>query len=202
MTVIDTIITCALYMWNALYWALSEAWKYLQTAHTFFIVQPPNVQIALFVCAVLISWLIFVIGSGFHNRFLAVPDNIIWINTVRTALFAWSLGSAFHASIVFTGQGFMGFFEHGYEFLKHAIMFLLGVCGFILIGFAYPFFAGAVCIGAVNAIVYGLCLVVFQPVRIITPLEPSDDVAFRRAAGLSPLRRSMEYMNFERRDGA
>ena len=200
MTVIDTIITCALFIWNELFWTitpfvvfiwnglcwfLSCTWNNLQIARAFFMGQPPNVQIALFTGFVLVCGLLFVICCEFHDRFLAIPDNVIWIKAVQITMLACSAGSAFHTSTIFAGEGFMGFFEHGWNFLQHALMFLVGMLGFIVVGFALPFIALTAFLHAVCAIGYGLALAVFEPERMLMTLEPSHNIAFRRAAGLS-----------------
>ena len=77
MTVIDTIITCALYMWYVLSWIVSSTWHCWEIVHAFYVEQPgpSSVQIALFIGFVLIAWLLFVLGNGFHNKFMAVPKN-------------------------------------------------------------------------------------------------------------------------------
>jgi hypothetical protein len=64
-------------------------------------------------------------------------------------------------------------------------MFLVGMLGFIVIGFALPFIALIAFVHAVCAIGYGLALAIFEPERMLMTLEPSHNIAFRRAAGLS-----------------
>jgi hypothetical protein len=185
MTVIDTIITCALYMWHGLSWVVSSSWQCSKIVHAFFTAQPSSVQIALFIGFVLIAWLLFVLGNGFHNKFMAVPENEIWINTVRIALFAWRAGEGFATSVIFTGEGFIEFFQGIFLLFKGLGKFVLGVLGFIVIGFAWPFLAIIVLLYALCAIIYGICWAFRDTDRIFMTLEPSHNIAFRRAAGLS-----------------
>jgi hypothetical protein len=187
MTVIDTIITCALYMWNVLCWIVSGSWHYSKIVHTFFIAQPSSVQGAIFVGFVLMAWLLFIFGKGFHNRFLAVPENEIWVTTVQITLFAWKAGKAFGTCIIFTGEGFIGFFEGIWLFIIGFAKFIIGVLGFLIIGFAWPFLAFIVVLYALCSIIYGICWATRDRNRIFMKLEPSHHIAFRRAAGLPVL---------------
>ena len=185
MTVIDTIITCALFMWHVLSWVVSSTWYCSENVHAFYVEQPSSVQIALFIGFVLIAWLLVVFGTGFYNKFMAVPENEIWINTVRIALFAWNAGEAFGMCVVFTGEGFMEVFKGIFVFLKGFGKFVVGFFGFIIIGFAWPFLAFIVGFYALCAIIYGISWACRDTDRIFMTLEPSHTIAFRRAAGLS-----------------
>ena len=185
MTVIDTIITCALYMWHGLSWVVSCTWYCSEIVHAFYVEQPSSVQIALFIGFILIAWLLVVFGTGFYNKFMAVPENEIWINTVQIALFAWNAGERFGTCVVFTGEGFMEVFKGIFVLLKGLGKFVVGFLGFIIIGFAWPFLAFIVGFYALCAIVYGISWACRDTDRIFMTLEPSHTIAFRRAAGLS-----------------
>jgi hypothetical protein len=197
MTVIDTIITCARFMWHVLSWVVSSTWYCSEIVHAFYVEQPSSVQIALFIGFVLIAWLLVVFGTGFYNKFMAVPENEIWINTVRIALFAWNAGEGFGTCVIFTGEGFMEVFKGIFVLLKGLGKFVVGFLGFIIIGFAWPFLAFIVFFYALCAIIYGISWACRDTDRIFMTLEPSHTIAFRRAAGLSVPEQAPRSANHE-----
>ena len=194
---IDTIITCARFMWHVLSWVVSSTWYCSEIVHAFYVEQPSSVQIALFIGFVLIAWLLVVFGTGFYNKFMAVPENEIWINTVRIALFAWNAGEGFGTCVIFTGEGFMEVFKGIFVLLKGLGKFVVGFLGFIIIGFAWPFLAFIVFFYALCAIIYGISWACRDTDRIFMTLEPSHTIAFRRAAGLSVPEQAPRSANHE-----
>lgn len=171
----------------SLLWTLIWLEKVIISTYSWMSQHPLTVQLSLVAIVILTGLLVYFMGRAFHTQFMAVPENWLWVGTVHVMTCTNNVGQVLARSLVGAGKGLAHFAQHMCSALYGLAQFVYCAIRLVCTATVWPFLLVISALGTFCSVAYGIVWAVRDPDRMFESLDPSHNLKFRRAAGLSTI---------------